>query len=324
MNESLRSLYHKTRPALVRLGPDNWLMRTWTTFVMNQLVKDFGTEVSFLPAAFQVRKGAEALRVKPIHWIYGLTLSKDFNTFFTCVESHRDGPLEVVDYSQGSLQKFRISGLEFEVCGFPEEEKVIVDYFKWYKPQPGETVFDLGANCGLSVYYFSQCVGPAGKVCAFEPDPINYAVLLRNIERHKLTNVIALQKAVSGASGKLEFFSEGTCGSTLANQSSRLTTGTVEVVEVMSLADACAQFGVPSFVKMDIEGAEVEAIAGSRDFLRQHPIQFAVDTNHYKNGELTNDPIEKFFAEAGYETFSSDENGSMTTWARKLGTQAGA
>jgi hypothetical protein len=200
MNEALRSLYHKTRPMLVRLGPGNPLMRTWTTLVMNSLCKDFGTRVSFIPGAFQVRKGNEVLRVKPIHWIYGLALSKDFKTYFTCVEPHRDGPLEVVDYSKGSVQKFRLSGLELEVSGFPEEEKLIVDYFRWYKPRAGETVFDFGANCGLSVYYFSQCVGPLGKVYAFEPDPINYSFLLRNIERQKLTNVIPLQRAISSTS----------------------------------------------------------------------------------------------------------------------------
>jgi FkbM family methyltransferase len=319
MKKALRSLYHKTRPTLIRLGPGNWLMRTWTTFVMNLMCKEFGTEVAFLPGSFQVKKGNNALRVKSIHWIYGLTLSKDFDTYFTAVEPAAEGSLEVVDYSRDSLQKFRMSGLEFEVSGFPEEEKVIVDYFKWHKPQAGEMVFDFGANCGVSVYYLSQCVGPTGKVYAFEPDPINYGVLLRNIERHKMSNVIPLQKAIAATSGNLEFFSEGTIGSTLAHQSSRRTTGTVEVVEVMTLADVCAQYGVPTFIKMDIEGAEIEAIAGSQDFLRKHAIQFALDTQHYKNGELTAGPVEKLFRECGYEAMSSNETGAMTTWARKPG-----
>jgi FkbM family methyltransferase len=318
MKNLLAFLYRKTPPSLIRSVPDIPPLRALMAFLMNMLCREYRTRVSFLPGAFQVRKGTQAVRVKPVNWIYGVSLSKEFDNLFTCVEPHREGSLEVVDYSKGSLQKFRGCGLEFEVCGFAEEEKVIGDYFKWYKPQAGETVFDLGANCGLSVYYFSQCVGPAGKVYAFEPDPINYAVLLRNIERHKLTNVVALQKAVSGSSGKLEFYSEGTCGSTLASSSTRPTIGTVEIVEVLSLADACSQFGVPSFIKMDIEGAEIDAIGGCTDFIREHPIQFAVDTDHWKNGELTSGPVEKLFEKAGYEVLSTNENGAMTTYARKV------
>jgi FkbM family methyltransferase len=311
-------LLGKTPPALIRSAPDNGLMRFGLTILINRMCRKFGTRVAFLPGAFQISKGADALRVKPINWIYGPTISRDFESFFGSVESKREGDLNVVDYSKGGLQKFRLSGLEFEVSGFPEDERMIVDYFRWHRPQLGETVFDLGANCGLSVFYLSQCVGPTGKVCAFEPDPINFAVLLRNIERHKMTNVIPLQKAISGASGKMEFHSEGTIGSSLASQSSHPSIGTVEVVEVQSLTDACAQYGIPSFIKMDIEGAEIESITASKDFLRAHAIQFAIDTCHVVNGALTAGPVEALFKECGYEVISSDESGAMTTWARKL------
>jgi len=313
MKQLIGFLYRHTPP-----------LRVLLTFLLNGKCRQYGIEVAFLPGAFQIRKGNHALRVKPVNWIYGPTLAKEFDNFFNCVMPRQEGDLEVVDYSRDAVQKFRLSGLEFEVSGFPEEEKVIVDYFKWHRPQPGEVVFDLGANCGLSVYYLSQCVGPEGKVYAFEPDPINYAVLLRNIERHKMTNVVALQQAISGTSGKLEFYSEGTIGSTLANKSSHPPIGTVEVVEVLSLADACARYGMPGFIKVDIEGAEMEAIGGSQAFLREHAIQFALDTSHIVDGQLTAGPIERLFRECGYEAMSSDETGSMTTWARKLAPGAPA
>jgi len=324
MKRVIDFVFRKTPPSFLRRAPDFWVMRKFLTVMVNVMCKRYGTTVTFLPEAFQVRKGNDALRVKLVNWIYGPTLSKDFDNFFGCVMPTREGGLDVVDYSRGGLQTFRISGLQFEVSGFPEEEKVIVDYFKWHRPQPGEVVFDLGANCGLSVYYLSQCVGPTGKVFAFEPDPINYAVLLRNIERHKMTNVVPLQKAISGTSGQLEFHSEGTIGSTLANQSSHPVIGTVEIVEALTFADACAQYGVPAFVKIDIEGAEIETISGSRDFLREHSIQFALDTSHTVNGQLTAGPVEEMFRECGYEVLSSNETGAMTTWARKPALQPAA
>jgi FkbM family methyltransferase len=283
---------------------------------------EHGTRVSFTTGYLDINKDDKVLRLNPSHWIYALTLSKDFDAYFNCVTPfHTDGR-QIVDYSQPHLQKLRISGLEFEFASFPEEEAAILAYFRWYRPQAGETVFDLGANCGLSVYYLSQAVGPTGKVYAFEPDPVNHEVMLRNIERHHLSNVVPLRMAIAAGTAKLEFFCEGTIGSTLARQSSRETTGKVINVDAISLADACRSYGVPTFIKMDIEGGEIEVIAASRDFLRSHAIQFAIDTNHWKNGQLTCHKVESLFAECGYEVLTSADSGFSTTWARKAATKS--
>lgn len=318
MKKALRYFYHKIRPILIRLGPNNVFMRIGTMFIMNLMCKEFETRIAFKADALEITKGRQVVRLNRNHWIYSLTISKSFQVYFDCVEPKREANRDVVDYSCIALQTFRISGLEFEVSGFPEEEKAVLDYFRWHRPREGDTVFDLGANCGLSAYYLSQCVGPTGKVYALEPDPVNFTVLLHNIQRHKLANVIPVRKAVAAATANLKFLSEGSIGSTLAHQSNRSTTGTVETVEAISLVDACATFGIPTFVKMDIEGAEIEVIAASQVFLREHPIQFAIDTNHYKNGELTSGDVEKLFRECDYEVLSSNESGFMTTWARKV------
>ena len=322
MNESLRHFYHRLRPLLIRLGPESSLMRWCTGLLVNPMCKAHGTRVVFKRDRLDIIKDDKVLRLNPRHWIYTLTLSKDFDAYFKCVTPCPENGRQVVDYSQPRLQKFQISGLEFEVASFPEEEQAILDYFRWYKPQAGETVFDLGANCGLSVYYLSQAVGPAGKVYAFEPDPVNHDVMLRNIARHGLTNVVPLRKAIAGGTATLEFFSEGTIGSTLARQSNRGTTGKIITVEAVSLADACETYGTPTFIKMDIEGAEIEVIAASRDFLLKNAIQFAIDTNHWKDGQLTCHRVESLFAECGYEVLTASDSGFATTWARKSGAES--
>jgi len=75
----------------------------------------------------------------------------------------------------------------------------------------------------------------------------------------------------------------------------------------------------PAFVKMDIEGAELESIAAAQDLLRGSSMQFATDTNHKVGGQLTNRRLENLFGESGFETVSSAESGFMTTWARPMG-----
>ena len=110
-------------------------------------------------------------------------------------------------------------------------------------------------------------------------------------------------------------------GSLLKKHSSRATLGSIETIHTLSFEDACNHYGVPDFVKVDIEGSEIEMLTSSQSFLRQHSIQFALDTNHWTKGptkkkELTASTVEKLFLECGYETHSSTAFGYMTTWAR--------
>jgi tRNA G37 N-methylase Trm5 len=49
--------------------------------------------------------------------------------------------------------------------------------------RPGSTVLDIGANVGLHTLPLSRRVD-GGQVVAFEPDPANFALLERNLERN--------------------------------------------------------------------------------------------------------------------------------------------
>jgi FkbM family methyltransferase len=155
-------------------------------------------------------------------------------------------------------------------------------------------------------------------VYAFEPDATSYALLVANIARHQLLNVTPLQLGVAGTTGRAAFLAEGTLGSVLSRHSSRATMGTVSDVETITLAEACDRFGVPAFVKMEIEGSEIEVLDSARGLLRGTSIQYALDTDHQIDGKLTTANVEKIFRESGYETLSSDSSGFQTTWARPL------
>lgn len=50
--------------------------------------------------------------------------------------------------------------------------------------QPGDTVWDIGANIGLYTNYFLDWVGPTGKVVAFEPLPAAVSALTDHIQSH--------------------------------------------------------------------------------------------------------------------------------------------
>jgi len=70
----------------------------------------------------------------------------------------------------------------------------------------GMTVVDIGANIGYFTLLAASLAGEKGKVFAFEPEPRNYALLVRNTELNGFKNVIPLQMAVSNETGKVKLF----------------------------------------------------------------------------------------------------------------------
>lgn len=303
--------YQLTRLAIA-LGPSNPFVRVR----LRAACRQYGVSLRFTGSVLELVKADHVIRISARQFGYAPSLAVKYDHYFEQVEPSVVDGNQVVDYSAPKLQRYRVSGLEFEVTSVPEEEDAIEEYFHWYRPAEGDVVFDLGAYCGLSTYCLSRSVGASGRVYAFEPDATSHALLLANIARHQLLNVIPLQLGVAGTTGRAEFLAEGTLGSVLSRHSSRATMGKVSDVETITLAGACDRYGVPAFIKMDIEGSEIEVLDSARELLRSTPIQFALDTDHLIDGKMTTAKVEQIFRESGYETLSSDRSGFMTTWAR--------
>jgi len=313
------------------LGPRDGALRTAARQLVARVVcARHGAHVSFLGKAIEISKDTRVVRIASHHFahniIHPVFVAEHFDDYFSRspVAPIKEQGRLIVDYSRPRLQRYVSSGLEFELSSFPEEESALAEYFRWYTPKPGDTVFDVGAYCGVSSYHFSQLVGMTGKVYAFEPDPLNFSLLKRNIQRHKLTNVVPLQMAISDSVGSAEFLGDGmlesalvSIGSGLVAHSNRVYDRPTVQVKTITFREACESYGLPVFVKIDIEGSEIAVLASAAEFLKSHPtIHFTLDTSHVVNGELTRGAVEKTFQSCNYEVESSDQCGIMTTWAR--------
>lgn len=71
--------------------------------------------------------------------------------------------------------------------------------------RPGMTFVDAGANIGYFTVLGSQLVGPAGRVYAVEPDPMNLSILRANLERLECSNVTVLPVAAWSERTELDF-----------------------------------------------------------------------------------------------------------------------
>ena len=75
--------------------------------------------------------------------------------------------------------------------------------------EPGMVVVDVGAHVGYYALLAAKRVGPQGKVYAFEPDPTNYALLLKNIELNGYRNILTTGEAVSDRVGTATLYLAG-------------------------------------------------------------------------------------------------------------------
>lgn len=134
----------------------------------------------------------------------------------------------------------------------------------------GDVVLDIGANIGYYTVQFAKKVGPTGSVIAFEPDPINFAILKKNIEVNGFTNVELHNIAVSDTKGILKLFiNESNRGDNRMydSQDSRnaIEVPTEQIDEVMKSKPTV------NFIKMDIQGAEIKAIRGMKHVFDNSP-----------------------------------------------------
>jgi FkbM family methyltransferase len=73
--------------------------------------------------------------------------------------------------------------------------------------KPGQVIVDVGANVGYLTRFFAQAAGPTGRVCAFEPNPMIFPLLKRNVSKFKHVSVHNV--ALSISSGESQLFLAG-------------------------------------------------------------------------------------------------------------------
>lgn len=132
-------------------------------------------------------------------------------------------------------------------------------------------VVDVGANIGYYTLLAASLVGEQGRVYAFEPDPVNYALLERNVQANGYRNVVCRQQAVSNKSGETKLFA-GEYGVSHSLTASAVVDPNVSIkVATTTLDDFFQEQGWPhiDFIKMNIEGWEWFAIQGMTQILRR-------------------------------------------------------
>ncbi len=132
-----------------------------------------------------------------------------------------------------------------------------------------ETYFDLGAYRGDTVAEFLQNVDSYNKIIAVEPDPKTYNKLC--LATKTLDNIENINACVSDIDGKIPFNMQGSRGSSIGNGK-----GEIDSVAI----DTLAVKNIPSYIKMDIEGAEAFAITGGANTISKYKPKMQIAAYH--------------------------------------------
>lgn len=138
--------------------------------------------------------------------------------------------------------------------------------------RPGDTVFDVGANAGALSLLMSRLVGLKGRVVSFEASRRIVDKTQHNLTLNGCSNVELYNRAIYHTSGQTAVIYHGSHLNDSLLASNDAGVGKSEV-ETLSIDDFVAYTGhVPKLIKMDIEGAEFDALRGAKQLIAAtHP-----------------------------------------------------
>ena len=141
--------------------------------------------------------------------------------------------------------------------------------------KPGHVFVDVGANVGFFTALARSCVGPQGRVVAFEPSSFAFAKLYSMMEESGFANVTAVNCALSDACGESTLYVPSAGMGNHSPTMVPVNTCTPERIVVSTLDAQLDALSIDhvDLLKIDVEGHEPKVLAGARDSLAQGRIR---------------------------------------------------
>lgn len=180
-------------------------------------------------------------------------------------------------------------------------------------PRPGDVVLDIGGCWGDTALYFADRVGPEGRVYTFEFDPESLRILHANLDLNPqlASRIEVVPLALWSRSGeKLRFAQAGRMTHVSTDDVANLSGPTLTTVTV---DDFVTERGLErvDFIKMDVEGAEMEVIAGAGKTIGRFASCLGIAAYH-RDDDLATIPSALLATDSQYrfylETFSPFED----------------
>lgn len=139
-----------------------------------------------------------------------------------------------------------------------------------------EVFLDCGAFTGDSLERFYKKVsGKFNKIYSFEPDQDNFSSLRKTIQKINSSQIVPIKKGVYQTTSKVGFRETSDVDARIDDQKKGTT-----FISVVALDDFLKNKEEATFIKMDIEGAEKEALLGAKRTLQKSRPKLAISAYH--------------------------------------------
>lgn len=180
--------------------------------------------------------------------------------------------------------------------------------------RPGDFVIDGGANIGFFTLLLSRLVGEQGHVEAFEPAVVNFNKLRRNLQLNRIENVTAINRALWNEQADLMLYIAADTGLSCVAPFEHVVT--TLPVKAITLDRWCLNYDQrPRLLKLDIEGAEEQALLGATGMLAKGIDFIVCEINSIALSRFGSSQydLRGLMQRKGYEMFTLHENGDEPT-----------
>ncbi|MNO27494.1 hypothetical protein D3C76_173700 [compost metagenome] len=200
------------------------------------------------------------------------------------IDNHKDDIVIIasVQYKDEIYNELIVSGFNSEHILFFNSDPYSLTHFlndkQYFEesiviPNDNEVFVDAGCfDFGNSLVFKKWSNNSYEKIYAFEPDPLNYKKCKEVILEKGVKNVEMINAGLWSENTTLHFNADGSGGSSIEMDG----TSNVNVVSLDSVLNGQRA----SFIKMDIEGAEMEALQGAQNTIVKHRPRLAICIYH--------------------------------------------
>jgi FkbM family methyltransferase len=225
-------------------------------------------------------------------------------------------PYRIEKSSTARRRKVRPHGYEMELFEADWMERYALHSGYYYQDEistliahcvnSGDVFVDIGANVGFVSLIAASRVGAAGHVYSFEPNPVLVRRLKQTVAENGIANVSVFESALGDAAGTVRLIAgehHGTNRISVGDESP--LAAEIAISRGDDLLHGRIPEGVPLFVKIDVEGAELAVLKGIPSLLQRPDTQFFVEVGdeHSARFGSTADDIFRLFADAGYAAY---------------------
>ena len=141
-------------------------------------------------------------------------------------------------------------------------------------PVEKNIVMDIGASKGESAIWFYDQIGANGKIYSFEMNKDFINIMENNIKRNNIKNIIIIDKGVWDCETKV-----------LMDETGRITSVSNNGYPTVTLDKFVKEYNIErvDYIKMDIEGAELNALRGAREMIKKFKPKLALAAYHHIN-----------------------------------------